>query len=69
MTANSAATGGVASLDTVPVSAGSATSVAVIVCVPTVRKVTLTVATPFTRAVSAGSTAAGSELVTWTVPV
>ena len=38
MTANSAATGGVASLDIVPVSDGVATSVAVIVCVPTVRK-------------------------------
>ena len=41
-------------LETVPVSAGLATSVAVIVCVPTVISFTFTVATPFTTAVSAG---------------
>jgi len=53
----------VASLDIVPVMVGVAMSVAVIVCVPTVMKVALTVATPFTSVTSAGNTAAGSELV------
>ena len=63
VTVNCLATGGVASLDIVPARVGVARSVAVIVCVPTVMKVTLAVAAPLTRAVSAGSTALGSELV------
>src|SRR3954451_18147581 len=68
VTANVEATGGVAVLDIVPVRDELATSVAVTVCVPTVMKVKFTAAEPLTRAVSAGNTASGSELVKWTVP-
>ena len=44
-------------------------SVAVTDCVPAVLRVTLKVPTPSVRVASAGRTAAGSELVKWTVPV
>ena len=66
-TANRAATGGVALLETVPVMP-VAGSVAVIVSLPTVMKVTLAVAVPFAIGMSAGSTAEGSELVKWRAP-
>ena len=63
VTEYNAATGGVASLDTMPVMDGVTMSVAVIVCLPTVKNFTLTVAMPLTSATLAGNMAAESELV------